>query len=448
MPLVGGRNRISISRSHSFADSGSPLPERGEYFFAALQDSDPFNQLQGVDTATDSSLNVYALGKYAQGGFGPGPFSYYLVKYDKDGNLLWQFQLGDPGTGTSFEPYKVRVHPDGNVIVAGRVNADSMIIKVSPAGALVWQSAFQVNSAGYFAKGMVIKSNGEIVIAGGGFGNQAITRMDATGALIGNATGINTAGNAIDVAIDSNGNIVTVASDTVGVATGAVITWLDSGLNVFRQRYLSNPVYCDGLGVACDASGNVYVTGLSDEAGDTATYVAKYDVTGTLQYIKAIQATLPAQLMLPTGIVVQSNGTTYVLAYSVVSGQYQQIMIKLDNAGNLLFARDIGFSGDNDESSDIRLDVLDDVYISGYVTFGGSGQTMVTGKIPNDGSLTGTYALFSTTFVYQAFTDLTVGASLTIGDTSSNSSGFGANNPLALTGNDTAPTYADDTVIL
>ena len=130
--------------------------------------------------------------------------------------------------------------------------------------------------------------------------------------------------------------------------------------------------YSEGVAVTTDTSGNVYVTGafygtVNFDAGPAfyeltsqGTYdafVAKYSSTGALVWAKGLDG---ASTAIGTGIAVDSSGNVYVTgfysgtvnfnpgpgAYDLTSaGGDDAFVVKLNSAGNFLWANSMGGSG-------------------------------------------------------------------------------------------------------
>ena len=60
-------------------------------------------------------------------------FDMLLLKYDSDGNLLWDRTL-DNGDGQLDSAYRMSIDPDGNAILAGYTEPNAYLAKYSPTG--------------------------------------------------------------------------------------------------------------------------------------------------------------------------------------------------------------------------------------------------------------------------------------------------------------------------
>ena len=123
-----------------------------------------FEQSNAVATGSDGS--AYIVGTTSS--FGAAANSPFVVKFAADGTLIWQKVWGDGGEGMA-----VAVGPDGSIYAAGSVprptgiaNFDVLILKLTPDGSLVWSRTY---SAGFVVDprgGMTVAPEGSVYIAG------------------------------------------------------------------------------------------------------------------------------------------------------------------------------------------------------------------------------------------------------------------------------------------
>lgn len=73
------------------------------------------------------------------------------------------------------------------------------------------------------------------------------------------------------------------------------------------------------------------------------------------------------------------------------------IIIKTDNNGTPQWARKLGFTSHSTRLEDIFIDSNDDIFVSGFSDLN---QSAFIAKLPNDGSLTGTYTLDDQEIIY------------------------------------------------
>jgi uncharacterized delta-60 repeat protein len=217
----------------------------------------------GVAIGSDQSV-------YITGGFGSG--NLFLVKFDPDGNVVWQRTWGGNGVSGS----DVAVAADGSVYVAGvtflsgQGQADALLVKFTPAGDVVWAQTW----GGQFfdgAEGVAIGSDGGIYIAGdsNSFGDEFafLVKFAADGSMVWDrAWGVG--GDAFAFAVS--------ASPDGSVYMTGLSAFTSTDLSVFLAKFdaagallwdkLSGPDFGTGLGVTVGLNGNVYVTGSAPDA--------------------------------------------------------------------------------------------------------------------------------------------------------------------------------------
>ena len=89
----------------------------------------PGGNNQPNDMAFDASGNIYIAG--ASWVTEQEDFDLLLLKYDSDGNLLWDRTL-DNGDGQLDTGYELAIDPDGNAIVAGFTEPNALSCEVQP----------------------------------------------------------------------------------------------------------------------------------------------------------------------------------------------------------------------------------------------------------------------------------------------------------------------------
>lgn len=165
---------------------------------------------------TDTSNNVYVCGYTTSQG--AGGYDMLLIKYDTDGNLLWQRAYGT----TQYEYANcVRVGPSGNVYICGKFvvgsTYDAVLAKINPSGTLLWR-----------------RSLGGIDNWGGDHGSK--------------------------ISIDSSENIYMCGrNDQVNSGVNLLAKY-DLNGNLIWQRYMTQYIGNDTqTGIVVDAASNFYV---------------------------------------------------------------------------------------------------------------------------------------------------------------------------------------------
>ncbi len=346
------------------------------------------NNDEATCVKVDGSGNVYTSG-FFQGtaDFDPGPATFnmtsaglqdaFILKLDPSGNFLWAKRIG--GTGADFAQVLI---PDagGNIIISGNFanivdldpgpavsnytsfgSNDIYVLKLDGAGNYLW--AKQMGGAQLEAPlGIKLDATANILISGNFDGipdfdpGPSVTTLTASGIFdifilkldpSGNFTWVRGIGDVNNdtgesIALDAAGNVHVTGTfnGTVDFDPGAAvfnltsggfdpyILKLDAAGNFVWARVLYNNTAADyGMGIAVDASGNVYSTGRFANTMDFDPGPGIFNLT--------------------------AGGTS------------DSYVSKLNSAGNFVWAAQLG--GPSAEyGEDIALDAVGDVYSTGY----------------------------------------------------------------------------------
>ncbi|HEY0091803.1 MAG TPA: SBBP repeat-containing protein [Flavobacterium sp.] len=305
-----------------------------------------YNEDRGLGVASDANGNTYVTG-FFQGTATFGSYTFtstggkdiFLAKYNPDGVLLWAQQFGGQGNGFGNE---VAVDASGNCYLAGSfsgtvafgtivlqsttLDPDALLLKTDPDGNVLW--ARKGGGAAWDEARSVVVAGDLVYITGlfsetATFGSTTVTTLgnvdmfvaayDLNGNFywfsrgggpqseIGFAIAADSAGNAYvtgyfqggqtnfgTVSVSNGGNLYTDMF-VVKLDAAGTFLWARSGGTIANDD--------EGRGIAADEEGNVYVTGEMRDAGsfDVLSYsgagiadifVAKYDTSGTIQYLK------------------------------------------------------------------------------------------------------------------------------------------------------------------
>jgi uncharacterized delta-60 repeat protein len=357
----------------------------------------------GGAIALDASGNVYVTGSSV----GPGTcnlacIDYATLKYDASGTQQWVARYNGPASD-SDQASAIAVDISGNVYVTGSSigttwpDYDYATIKYDSSGQQQWASRYSGPGNDLdFGNSIAVDASGNVYVTGASFGSgtgfdYATVKYDSAGQQQWVAR-YNGPGNADDeaygIAVDASGNVyVTGSSAGSGTANDyATIKYNASGQEEWVARYdgpTSSNDYANAI--AIDASGNVYVTGFSDDSGfDYAT--VKYDNSGQEQWVGRYNG--PAHDDDEArAIAVDGSGNVYVAGYSVGSGtQEDYATIKYDPAGTEEWvARYNGQANFNDDAHAIAVDSSGNVYVTGWSVGLGTGFDYATVKYDSSG---------------------------------------------------------------
>jgi Secretion system C-terminal sorting domain len=376
------------------------------------------NADEGNAVASDSAGNVYVTGTFTGStDFDPGSGTYnltasgggdiFVMKLNAAGNLVWAYNFG--GSATYVDAgQEIVIGPNGNVYVSGVFNgsadfnpgpgtfvmnasgnSDAFLLCLTTTGNFVWASQLGGNGGGENIYSLCFDPSGNLIVGGdfqstvdfnpsvatyllssSGLYDAFIMKMTATGTFVwvgkmGSATGSESVA---DIAVDSAGSIYStgVFESTTDFDPGAgtfnlvssgsgdpfIAKWSNTGTLVWA-RSLSGIPNANGSSIALDGSGNVYTTGRFWGTTDFDPGVG----TATLTW----------------------------------AGDYDIYLLKLNNAGNYVWARNLG-SSTEDYGKSIQLDTDANIYLGGYYS----------GTVDFDPGV-GSYPLSATGTFYDAF---------------------------------------------
>lgn len=312
---------------------------------------------QGTSIATDSAGNSYALGETTSTGEGYRDF--LLAKYDSAGTVQWQRTLG----GSDYDDADaVAVDSSDNVYVLGNTGSsgagsrDFLLAKYNSSGTIQWQRTLGGSDNDF------------------GFG----------------------------IATDSSNNVYVFGYSGAGF-TDALLAKYNSSGTIQWQRILGGASSDEGKAITLDSSDNVYVSGKADSAGAGSAdlLVAKYNSSGTIQWQRVLGGASSDQA---AGIAIDNDSNVYCVGIteSTGAGSADFLIAKYNLSGTIQFQRTLGSTG-YEQAFSISVDSQGTLNVLGITTATGAGGTdFLQAKLPADGSLTGTYELDGVDMVYAA----------------------------------------------
>ena len=344
--------------------------------------------------AVDDSGNVYVTG-----GSGAGTIAdYATIRYYSNGDTAWLRRYNGPG---DFRDVASAVALDtfGNVCVTGYGfgpgSADDYAsIKYYPNGDTAWLRRY--DGPGNFwdmAAALIVDDAGNLYVTGYSGG----TESDEDYATIkyepdGDTAWVrryNGPGDSTDhanaVAVDESGNVyVTGGSNNALQSTDyATIKYDADGDTVWVRRYdRSENSYDEASAMALDGFGNVYVTGVSD--GDYATL--RYRANGDTAWIRRYNGPGSGDDK-ALAIGVDNCGNAYVTGYCWNGTDYDYATVKYDSSGNELWVERYDGPGHGDDKArDIAIWNCDTIYVTGESDGGATGLDYATIKYVQKGS--------------------------------------------------------------
>ncbi len=283
--------------------------------------------------AIDSYDDIYITGSTES--FGPGDSCAFLLKYNSNGDLQWNFTWGgnyvESGSGIAFDSL-------GDVYMGGSTSsfgpdvpdANWFLAKFDNAGNQLWNISWGTYE-GEWGGNIAIDSSDYIYYIGSTWGHGG-----------------------------PSANVGLVKFNTAGV-----IQW---------ARYWGIGGYDSPRDLVIDSSDNIYIIAGSDNRGFGGRDVAliKYDSAGTLQWDTAWGNTGYDD---PRGITLDSSGNIYItgLTNSYGSGDYDIFTLIFDEFGLINWVKIFG-SNEDDEAYDIKFDSSNNLFIGGWTKSFGTGS--------------------------------------------------------------------------
>jgi len=314
--------------------------------------------------AVDGSGNVYVTGisnvtwgspvrAYTSGADAFTPIDAFVAKLNSNGVLQWLTFLGSSGNDWGLG---IAVDNSGNVYVTGQSSA-------------TWGSPVRTYTSGYDAFVAKLDSSSGALVWNTFLGSSGVDSGDC-------------------ISVDGCGNVyVTGSSDTnwgspvrahvAGYGYDAFAAKLDSSSGALVwSTFLGGSGMDQGLGIAVDSSGNIYVTGLSYatwgspvrayKSSPTEGFAAKLNSNGVLQWNTFLGSRGGD---VGQDIAVDGSGNVYITGSSHAGAD--AFATKLNSNGVLQWNTFLGGSGD-DQAFGITLDGGGNVYVTGvsYATWG------------------------------------------------------------------------------
>jgi uncharacterized delta-60 repeat protein len=374
---------------------------------------------KATDIALDNSGNVYVTGFSYTSEVPNYDYDYATIKYSSDGNGLWAAIYNGQADKKDFAT-ALAVDISGNVYVTGGcdcINFDPAIptytsgcdyatIKYSPDGNQLWVARYNGDANNNDdASVLVIDDSGNVYVTGESYDNSTYYDYvtikyspDGNQLWVARYNGTeNGTDKPVDLAVDGSGNVYVTGNSNEDYAT---IKYSPDGNQLWVACYNGPGIGVDSpSSIALDSFGNIYVTGRSDSkpgGGVNFDYATiKYDPNGDQIWVARYNG--PGNNYdFAQDISVDNLGNIYVTGASIGSDtDYDYTTIKYNPEGNQLWvARYNGPGNGSDTAVDLEVDNSGNVYVTGssagidtsidYVTIKYTEQGACLGPITGD----------------------------------------------------------------
>jgi sugar lactone lactonase YvrE len=366
----------------------------GRQLWAKRYHSPEINENYAIGLAVDGQGNVWVTGYSINNNPHWEVSSFITIKYDGDGQLLWERFYDVPVSHGANYPAALVVDAQGNAYVTGSsfgdfsTGRDFATIKYSPDGEELWIRRYNGPGNGDDdASSIILDGQGNVYVTGTDVdvvGNSAIhssatIKYSSDGKELwvrrykrpsdqGSYSGA--------LAVDGQGNvIVSVSSYSSGTGFDyTTIKYSPEGQRRWVRRYNSGSWWDLAGLIAVDALGNVYITGLSTGSGTHDDFTTiKYNPEGKQLWVRRYNG--PGNdVDRPRALALDGQGNAYVTGYSVglnTSSDYATIKYSPD--GRRLWVRRYNGPGNSSDSPrGLAVDGQGNVYVTGYSGTAGS----------------------------------------------------------------------------
>ncbi|MCI0450498.1 MAG: T9SS type A sorting domain-containing protein [Chlorobi bacterium] len=336
---------------------------------------------------TDSTLNDYG-----------------LAKYSSSGNLIWNTYYNSPGN-LGDNPVGFDVSEQGDVYITGYsvINFEEHITTVSfnTNGELQWAKVYNGGGIGDSPGDIIIDNSGNIIIVGATAINNNIAyaltiKYDYNGDTlwVKKFTQLPNYSRNEHVLIDNSNNIYIAGYYLTTLSDYLTLKYGTNGNLIWYTLYNSPQDYSDiGYILALDSGNNVYVVGSSYVFGASLNNnLVRINSNGVIQWgrvftgIRSGNGQCESQ---PKGLAVSSDGnsiyyTTSCYGYGTLT---DIVTLKYTSAGDSVWVKTYngGVNAVANFPSSLKLDVNNDVYVTGTAYHQTSGDDFATIKYSPSG---------------------------------------------------------------
>jgi uncharacterized delta-60 repeat protein len=335
--------------------------------------------------AVDNLGNVIVTGHSVGSGTSE---DYATIKYDSDGDTLWLRIYNGTGN-TPDQATALAVDDSGCVYVTGGSGSDCVTIKYDPFGDTLWVRKYPSG----WPCAIAVDDSGYVFVAGSSGGDYITIKYYPSG-----DTGwvrrydgpANSYDDVYAMTLDASGNIY-----VTGVSRGsetmedyATIKYYPNGDTAWVRRYSGSANDDDeAKAIAVDGSGNVFVTGYSRDGNSYNYATIKYNPFGDTAWVRTYDGAENDDDD-ACAIAVDNSGNAYVTGYSFCSETYGDFTtIKYYSNGDTAWLRRYdGPVNSEDYAYAMAVDSSNNIYVTGSSYGSGTREDYATVKYDSSGN--------------------------------------------------------------
>jgi len=340
-------------------------------FLALISTSCNFRSQKQTTVSSTDTLSLNALS---------WNMDYATVKYDSSGHQTWVARYNGPGNADDMA-YAMMIDKNGNIYVTGQsmgsangTNYDYATIKYDKNGKQLWVARYTSPDDGEnSALAIAVDNAGNVYVTGESPDTDnrydyATVKYDSNGheLWVARYAGPGDSNEPCAILVDGSGNVYvtgTSQENNIGIDDCATVKYDNTGRQLWVARYVNGMPFA----MALDKTGNVYITGCSNADGEDYLTI-KYDNNGNQLWASSYDG-MGNTGNIAHGLAVDGAGSVYITGQSPGSSNGINddfATVKYDSNGKELWAaRYNGPANSDDEACGLAVDNNGNVYVAG-----------------------------------------------------------------------------------